>query len=60
MLYEKTLKQSMVDRTIDERKETQEFKKIYNHYLDKREKLMKNTQFEVEDLFGDIIGKDIY
>ena len=35
LLYEKTLKTSMVDKKIDE-KEVEESKKIYNHYLDKR------------------------
>ena len=35
LLYEKTLKQSMVGKTIDE-EEAQELNKIYNHYLDKR------------------------
>ena len=57
LLYEKTLKQSMVDKKIDE-KEAQELKKIYNHYLDKRKEFMKNTQFKVEDVFGDVISKD--
>ena len=57
LLYEKTLKQSMVDKKIDE-KESQELKKIYNHYLDKRSEILKNTQFQVEDEFGDIIYKD--
>ena len=38
LLYEKTLKQSMVDKKIDE-KEAQEMRKIYTHYLDKRKKL---------------------
>ena len=57
LLYEKTLKQSMVDKKIDE-KEAQELKKIYNHYLDKRKEIMKNTQFKVEDVFGDVISKD--
>ena len=38
LLYEKTLKQSMVDKKIDKR-EAQELKKIYNHYIDKRSKL---------------------
>ena len=56
-LYEKTLKQSMVDKKIDE-KESQELKKIYNHYIDKRSEIMKNTQFKFEDIFGDIINKD--
>ena len=42
LLYEKTLKQSMVDKKTDE-KEAQELKKIYNHYLDKRKEIMRNT-----------------
>ena len=57
LLYEKTLKSSMVDKEIDE-KEARELKKIYNHYLDKRKEIMKNTQFKVEDVFGDVISKD--
>ena len=47
----------MVDKKIDG-KEAQELKKIYNHYLDKRKEKMKNTQFKVEDVFGDVISKD--
>ena len=47
----------MVDKKIDE-KEAQELKKIYNHYIDKRSEIMKNTQFKVEDVFGDVISKD--
>ena len=47
----------MVDKKIDE-KEAQELKKIYNHYLDRRKKIMKITQFKVEDVFGDVISKD--
>ena len=57
LVYGKTLKQSMVDKKIDE-KEAQELKKIYNHYTDKRSELMKNTQFKVEDVFGDVMSKD--
>ena len=57
LLYEKTLKQSMVDKKIDE-KEAQELKKIYDQYIIKRSKIMKNTQFKVEDAFGDVISKD--
>ena len=57
LLYEKTLKQSMVDKKIDE-KEAQELKKIFNHYIDKRSENMKNTSFKVEDVFGDVISKD--
>ena len=57
LLYEKTLKTSVVDKKIDQ-KEAEELKKIYNHYIDKRKKIMKNTNFKVEDVFGDVIGKD--
>ena len=57
LLYEKTLKQSKVDKKIDE-KEAQELKKIYNHYIDKRSEIMRNTSFKVEDIFGDVISKD--
>ena len=59
LLYEKTLKTSMVDKKIDE-KEAEELKKDNNHYFDKRKEIMKNTQFEVEDVFGDVISKDIF
>ena len=57
LLYEKTLKTSMVDKRIDQ-KEAEELKKIYNHYIDKRKEIMKNTQFRVEDVSGDVISKD--
>ena len=56
LLYEKTLKKSMVDKKIDE-KEALELKKIYNQYLDKKA-IMKNTSFKVEDVLGDIFSKD--
>ena len=45
LLYGKILKQSMIDKKLD-KKEAQELKKIYNHYIDKRKDLMKNTQSE--------------
>ena len=57
ILYEKTLNQSMIDKKIDE-KESQELKKIYNHYIDKRKEIMDSTRFIVEDIFGDVISKD--
>ena len=57
LLYEKTLEQSMIDKKIDER-EAEELKKIYNHYIDKRSEVMKNTQFKVEDVFDDVISKN--
>ena len=59
LLYEKILKTSMVDNKTDE-KEAEELKKIYNHYLDKRKEIIKNTSFEVEDVFGDVISKEIF
>ena len=57
LLYEETLKQSMLDKKINV-KEALELKNIYNHYPDKRKDIMKNTSFKVEGVFGDIISKD--
>ena len=57
LLYEKTLKESMIDKKIDQ-KEAEQLKQIYNHYLDKKSEIMKNTSFKVEDVFNDIIHKD--
>ena len=58
MLYEKTLKESMIDKKVDE-KEANQLKEIYNHYIDKKSEIMKNTSFKVEEVFNDIIHKDI-
>ena len=41
LLYEKTLKKSMIVKKIDE-KEAQQLKQIYNHYIDKRKKNTEN------------------
>ena len=57
LLYEKTLKEAMIDKKIDE-KEANQLKEIYNHYVDKKSEIMKNTQFKVEDIFNDVISKD--
>ena len=57
LLIEKTIKESMVDKKIDQ-KESEQLKQIYNHYVDKKSEIMKNTQFKVEDIFSDIISKD--
>ena len=57
LLYEKTLKKSMIDRKINE-KESEKLKQIYNHYVDKKSEIMKNTQFKVEDVFTDVISND--
>ena len=51
LLYEKTLKKSLVDKKIDE-KESEELKSIYNQYITKRKEIMENTKFTVEDIFG--------
>ena len=47
----------MIDKKIDQ-KEAEQLKQIYNHYVDKKSELMKNTQFKVEDIFTDVISKD--
>ena len=57
LVYEKTLKQLMVDKKTDE-KESEQLKQIYKHYVDKKSERMKNTQFKVEDVFTDVISKD--
>ena len=57
LLYEKTLKKSMIGKKIDE-KEAEQLKQIYNHYVDKKSEIMKNTQLKVEDIFTDVISKD--
>ena len=57
LLYEKTLKESMIDKKIDQ-KEAEQLKQVYNHYVDKKSQIMKNTSFKVEDVFNDIIHKD--
>ena len=57
LLYEKTLKESMIDKKINE-KEAEQLKQIYNHYIDKKTEIMKNTSFKVEDIFTDVISKD--
>ena len=49
----------MIDKGVDE-EEAAELKKIYNHYNDKRSEIMKNIQFNVEDVFGDVINKDAF
>ena len=47
----------MIDKEIY-RKEAEQLKQIYNHYTDKRKEIMENTQFKVEEVFGDVISKD--
>ena len=57
LLYEKTLKESMIDEKVDQ-KEAEQLKQIYSRYIDKRKDIMKNTQFKVEGFFCDVISKD--
>ena len=47
----------MIDRKIDQ-KAAEQLKQLYNHYIDKKTEIMKNTQFKVEDVFTDVISKD--
>ena len=42
LLYEKTLKEIMIDKKFDQKK-AEQLKQIYNHYIDKRSEIMKNT-----------------
>ena len=57
MLYEETLKTSIVVKKVDE-KEAGELKKLYNHYFDKRKEIMKNASFRAEDVFSDVKSED--
>ena len=57
LLNEQTLKESMIDKKLDE-KEIKKLKQINSHYIDKRSEMMKKTQFNVEDVFTDVISKD--
>ena len=57
LLYEKTSKESMIDKKIDE-KEANQLKQIYNHYVDKRKEIMNSTKFRVEEIFDNVISKD--
>ena len=59
LLYEETLKESMIDKKIDQ-KEAEQLKKVFNHHPDKRKDILKNTQFIVEDVFGGVISKDYF
>ena len=57
ILYEKTLKESMIFKKIHQ-KEAEQLKQIYNHYFIKREEIKNSTKFKVEDIIGDVISKD--
>ena len=57
LFSETTLKESMIDKKIDQ-KEANQLKQIYKHYIDKKTEIMKITQFKVEDIFTEVINKD--
>ena len=59
LLIEKTLKESMIDKVINQ-KEADQLKQIYNHYVDEKSEIMKNTSFIIEDIFNDVINKIQY
>ena len=50
LLYEKTLKNSIVEKKLMNKKLTKR----------KRPEILKNTQFRVEDTFGVVISRDIF
>ena len=56
-LYEKTLKESMIDNKIDQ-KEAEQLKQIYNHYIDKTKEIMNSTKVKIEDIFSQVVSKD--
>ena len=49
----------MIDKKINE-KESEQLKQIYNHYIDKKSEIMKNTSFKFEDIFTDVISKILF
>ena len=57
LLYEKKVKESMVDKKIDQ-KEAELLKQNYNHYIDKRKEIMDSTKLKFEDIFGGVFSKD--
>ena len=59
LLYEKTLKQSMVDKKIDE-KEAEQLKQIYYLYIDKKIWRVLNSKLKMYSLLSlqDVISKD--
>ena len=57
LLYEKTLKGSMIDKKIDE-KEGEKLRSIYNRYITKQDEIKRSSQFRVEEVFSKFIPKD--
>ena len=59
ILYEKILNELMIDKRIDE-KEGDELNKVYYHYLDKRKDIMKSTEISYHEVFGDVLGQEVF
>ena len=57
LLYEKTLKESMIDKKNDQ-KEAEQLKQVYKLYIDKRKGIMNSTKFKVEDVFGAVTSEN--
>ena len=57
ILYEKTLKEYMVDKNVDKR-EVLDMENFHNQYTDKRKKFSDTTKFEVEYIFSDVISQE--
>ena len=57
LLYEKTLKESRIDKKFMEKSWEIETD-IYIHYIEKRKEIMNSTKFKVEDIFSDVVSKD--
>ena len=47
LLYERTLKEFMIDKKIDQ-KEAEQLKQIYNHYVDKKSEIMKKLNSKLK------------
>ena len=56
-LFEKILNKSMIDKRFAE-SEREEITVKYNHYLDKSEESLKNTEISYHEMFVDIFGEE--
>ena len=59
LLYEKTLKESMIDKKIDQ-KESEQLKQIYNHYLDKKSEIMKILNLKLKKYLLTLFQKILF
>ena len=56
LLYEKVLKESMIDKRIDE-KEVEKLRSNYNLFINNQDEIKRSAQFRVEEDFRNIIPK---